>query len=399
MRFWMAVVLFLLLWSGLGGVAWGGAPLGEPGVVARAAVLADARTGQVLWAKNPDSRLYPASTTKILTALVVVMRADLTERVCVAPEDTTAGGSAIWLQPGEVLSVEDLLYALLLNSANDAAAALARHVAGSTAAFARLLNDTALALGATNTHFINPSGLPDPNHYTTARDLVVMARAALAHPVLRSIVATRTHSIKRQDPEAVQHLVNHNKLLWRYPGTIGVKTGYTVEAGQCLVAAAQRGERTLIAVVLGSQGAAVWSDATALLDYGFTAFESRELVPAHLSVSRGPVRYGSRDLVAITAESFTYSFRVGEEPRLRQELRLDRYLKAPVAAGAKVGELVLFERDTELGRVDLVAADRVPRKAYTRWWFWVLVVTGVAAVRRLVRGQGVRYRYRPRYRW
>lgn len=399
MRFWIFLASFLYFWPGPGGVAWGATPAGEPEVVARAAVLADARTGQVLWARNPDLRMYPASTTKILTALVVVMRADLTERVRVVPEDTNAGGSAIWLQPGEVLSVEDLLYALLLNSANDAAEALARHVAGSDRDFARLLNDTALALGATNTHFTNPSGMPDPNHYTTARDLATIARAALAHPVLRRIVATRTYEIGRQDPEAVRYLVNHNKLLWRYPGAIGVKTGYTVEAGQCLVAAAQRGERTLIAVVLGSQGAAVWSDATVLLDYGFASFESRELVPAHLPVSRAPVRYGSRDLVAITADSFTYNFRAGEEPQVRQELRLDRHLKAPVAAGAKVGELVLFGRDTELGRVDLVAAQRVPRKAYTRWWFWVLLATGVVTVRRLVRRRGFRYRYRPRYRW
>ncbi|MBC7104895.1 MAG: D-alanyl-D-alanine carboxypeptidase, partial [Firmicutes bacterium] len=250
MRFLIPVFLLLCFLPGPGGRAWGAATPGEPEVTARAAVLADARTGQVLWARNPDLRAYPASTTKILTALVVVMRAGLGDEVRVAPEDTDAGGSAIWLRPGEVLSVEDLLYALLLNSANDAAEALARHVAGSDGDFARLLNDTALALGATNTHFTNPSGMPDSDHYTTARDLAIIARAALAHPVLRNIMATRTHQIRRQDPEAVNYLVNHNKLLWRYPGAIGMKTGYTAEAGQCLVAAAQRGERTLIAVVL-----------------------------------------------------------------------------------------------------------------------------------------------------
>lgn len=371
----------------------------EPEVVAQAAILMDAGTGQVLWAKNPDTRMYPASTTKILTALVVVMRADLKESVRILPEDTTVGGSAIWLQPGEVLTVEDLLYALLLNSANDAAAALARHVAGSTQAFAQLLNDTALALGAKGTHFTNPSGMPDPAHYTTARDLAVITCAALAHPVLRRIVSTRTHNITRQDPEGVRYLINHNKLLWRYPGAIGVKTGYTVEAGQCLVAAAQRGERTLIAVVQGSQGAAVWSDAVALLDYGFTGFETRELVPANVPVSRAFVRYGSRELVVATADSFRYNFRLGEEPLIRREVRLDKALRAPVARGDKVGEMVFYDHDDELGRVDLVAADTVPRKLYTHWWFWLVLGAGLGTLRRLISRKHARYRYRPRYRW
>jgi len=242
----------------------------ERDVVAKAAVLMEMRTGKILWAKNKDLPRPPASTAKILTALVTLDRVRLNEIVTVSITATANKSSAVALKDGERLTVQDLLYALLLQSSNDAALALASHIGGSTPKFVQLMNQTASSLGAFHSHFLNPIGLPQRGQVTTARDLAMITKAALANPEFRKIVATKSYPWKNSKWEGV--LENSNDLLKSYDGAIGVKTGSTREAGYCLVAAAQRDEKTLIAVILGSQEKHVWRDAKNLLDYGFKTF-------------------------------------------------------------------------------------------------------------------------------
>jgi serine-type D-Ala-D-Ala carboxypeptidase (penicillin-binding protein 5/6) len=245
----------------------------ELDIVAKAAVLMEMRTGKILWAKNRDLPRPPASTAKILTASVVLDRVALKEIVTVPTTKTTTSKSpGVSFQGGERLSVQDLLYALLLQSSNDAALALASHVGGSTPKFVQLMNQKARSIGALHSHSHNPTGLPQRGQVTTARDLALITKTALANPDFRRIVASKSYPWKSLKWEGV--LENSNELLKSYDGAIGVKTGNTREAGYCLVAAAQRGDKTLIAVILGSQEKHVWQDAKHLLDYGFKIFDS-----------------------------------------------------------------------------------------------------------------------------
>jgi serine-type D-Ala-D-Ala carboxypeptidase (penicillin-binding protein 5/6) len=240
-------------------------------IVAKAAVLMEMRTGNILWAKNRDLPRPPASTAKILTASVTLDRMTLKEIVTVPiTTSTTNKSSAVSLQGAERLSVQDLLYALLLQSSNDAALALASNVGGSTPKFVQLMNQKARSVGALRSQFHNPTGLPQRGQVTTASDLALITKTALANAEFSRIVATKSYPWKSLKWEGV--LENSNELLKSYDGAIGVKTGNTREAGYCLVAAARRGDKTLIAVILGSQEKHVWQDAKHLLDYGFKNF-------------------------------------------------------------------------------------------------------------------------------
>jgi len=386
----LAVFFAVLLWQDLTPVSAAAAL--EPQVLAEAAILVEADTGQVLYAKNPDARMYPASTTKILTALIVLERCDLDEKVRVPSGFTGVDGTAIYLREGEVLTVRDLLYALLVHSANDVAVALAEHVAGSVPAFTGLMNEKAASVGARHSHFVNPHGLPDENHYTTARDLALIARAAMRHPTFRKIVATKNYILpEREDPEALRHLWNTNKLLWRYEGANGIKTGYTAQAQQCLVASAQHEGRELIAVLLGSMGNNVWMEAATLLDYGFNGFVRSEVVGRGRSVASVKVAYGTRDVTLVTAAPFSWSFPAGEpSPAVRWDVRVPRPLVAPVQKGQEVGSLLLYSGERRLGAVPLVVAEDVPRALWASWWFW----TGIGGSGLLF----VRYRYYRRRR-
>jgi D-alanyl-D-alanine carboxypeptidase (penicillin-binding protein 5/6) len=247
---------------------WASAAQGaEIKIAGQAAVLMEMRAGKILWQRNQDRPLAPASTTKILTALVVLERTKLNDFITVPREATLAAGGTVRLQTGERLSVEKLLHGMLLGSANDAAVALAIHTGGSVAKFVGMMNDKARQLGARRSRFHNPTGLPQKGHSTTARELAIITRAALANERFRGIVASKTQAWKSASWEG--ELKNSNLLLASYPGAIGVKTGQTREAGFCLVAAAARGVETFIAVILKSTEKSGWEDAKKLLDYGF----------------------------------------------------------------------------------------------------------------------------------
>ena len=236
-------------------------------LAAQSAALVDSYSGEFLYTKNPDAKEYPASSTKILTALIVIEAGNLDQIVTVAPEDTKVEPSSLDLKPGQQFTRRQLLFGMLLKSANDVAMCLARDNAGSVPEFAEKMNLRAAELGATSSHFVNPHGLHDPNHYTTAHDLVLIARAAMQQPLFRQIVSTIYYTWRTPTGQ-VEELRNHNRLLRHFAGCNGLKTGYTRPAQQVLVSSALRGGHEVISVVLHTDKPGIWVDSKTLLTYG-----------------------------------------------------------------------------------------------------------------------------------
>jgi len=361
------------------------APSTEPPTVrAGSALLIDLDTGQVLYSLNPAERRPIASLTKIMTAYLVMRRTRPTDVVTVSPNAAHGSrvGSSLGLAAGERIPVHELLYALLLGSANDAAVALAEHVAGSVDRFVEMMNRTARELGLSRTRFASPSGLDDRG-YSTARDLARLTRAAYRLPGFAGIVATRFHPIPppEGEPRAVQ---NRNALLWLYPGAVGVKTGFTTAAGFCLVAAADRGDERLLAVVLGEPGEP-FSDAAALLDHGFAAFERRTVVRAGEPL--GTVGVDGRD-VPVAAGGNLEALVPVDEP-VERSIEVDPAVRFPPPLAGSIGEVVVSVPGRTIGAVPLVVADvpgPPPLAEPGPWWrraAAAVVEAGAALVRAL----------------
>ncbi|MDG4596912.1 MAG: D-alanyl-D-alanine carboxypeptidase [Candidatus Contendobacter sp.] len=261
----------------LGQEGWGNSS--QPEVAALSAVLMNPATGEVLFAKEPHLRLPPASTTKVLTALVALERLDPNARVVVSPQAASAPPSRVGLRAGEAALIQDLLYGLMLKSGNDAAETLAEAAGGSVFGFAELMNAKAWQIGARNSHFMNPHGLPNDDHYATAYDLALIFRQAMNHPMFADIVRTRNAALRIESSQGpygdwrMVPVVNHNRLLGSYEGTLGGKTGFTLKARRCFVGEVDRGGVRLIVAILNSPTpGALWRDARTLLNYGFAHY-------------------------------------------------------------------------------------------------------------------------------
>jgi D-alanyl-D-alanine carboxypeptidase (penicillin-binding protein 5/6) len=249
----------------------------DTGTGAKAAVVMDVETGRVLFSKNPYEKLPMASTTKIMTTLVAVESGKLNETVKVSNRAAFTEGSSIYLKPGEALTVEELLYAIMLRSGNDASMAVAEHIGGSVEGFVEMMNQKAKEIGALNTHFANPHGLDNPQHYTTAYDLALIASHALRNSKFAEIVKTKNKTIS--GPPHVnwdRAMQNKNKMLWQYEGGDGVKTGFTNRAGRCLVSSATHEGWQLCSVVLNC--GPMWEESTHLLNYGFGNYSKQKVV-------------------------------------------------------------------------------------------------------------------------
>jgi D-alanyl-D-alanine carboxypeptidase (penicillin-binding protein 5/6) len=332
-----------------------------PAVDAAAAVLMDAETGTVLCGNQMHDSRPVASTTKIMTALLALENCDLDDSVIVGPAALEVTGSALYLQPGDVMQTDDLLTALLLKSANDAAVVLAEHISGSVTSFANRMNERARELGATDTHFVNPHGLHHRDHYSSAYDLALITREALKHPRFAELVATRRAKILLpSDPSGARTLRNHNKLLQRAAFVDGVKTGYVKESGHCLVASATEDGRQLIAVVLDSPD--TYAESLRLLKYGLASFHRQVFAQPGDALGRAPVRDGVKPtvpaicqdaLVAVTGSDLPH------EPKL--EVTLLGPLPAPIAQGDIVGQVRLVAGSNILAEAPLLAGEAVPR--------------------------------------
>ncbi|MBE6558591.1 MAG: D-alanyl-D-alanine carboxypeptidase [Ruminococcaceae bacterium] len=344
-------------------------PVALKGTSAQSAILINADTGEVLFRQNESARLPMASTTKIMTALIAVESLPVDTRVSVPPQAVGVEGSSIYLTEGEVLTLEDLLYALMLESANDAAVAIAMTVSGSIDDFAERMNRKAAELGLINTHFVNPHGLDDPAHYTTAHELAIITQAALKHDVLKTIMSTVRKTIPHNGEAGIRLLLNHNKLLRSYGGAMGVKTGFTKKSGRCLVSAACREGLTLIAVTLNAPND--WKDHTSMLDYGFSLYETIELCPVSAYEAPLWVVGGTSEYVMVkNTESLNLSL-----PKNRGTIRcyveLPRFIFAPVAQGQELGRLVFYEEIQGdemklLGELSLYAQYRIEAIEYSK---------------------------------
>lgn len=313
---------------------------------AASAILVDGDTGRVLFEKDPHEKRSIASITKLMTALVVVEAVpDLSQRVTIRAEWTGAEGSSMYLRAGETLTVETLLYGLLLASGNDAAVALAGLCAGDVERFVDWMNLRAETLGMENTRFANPNGLDDEDHYSTAYDMALLARECLSHPRLREIMGTRSVTVEGRS------FTNHNKLLWRYEGCVGMKTGYTHRAGRTLVSAAEREGQTLICVTLSDSKD--WEDHAALLDYGFETYPRHILARAGKRFRTLPVCGSLVRRVAVETSHDVFYPLTGEE-RVRAVLELPGTAEAPIEAGTVAGSLSFWVGEEEVGRTYLL---------------------------------------------
>lgn len=309
-----------------------------PAVSAKSAILIDADSGTVIGAKDPDVKMSMASTTKIMTALVAIESSDISKKVSVSPCAVGVEGSSIYLYEGERLTLEELLYAMLLESANDAAAAIAIAVGGSIEGFAALMNEKAEQMGLEDTHFTNPHGLDDEEHYTTARELAIIAAEAMKNETFRRIVSTYKKTIPLNETEGVRLLINHNKLLKSYEGAVGIKTGYTKKSGRCLVSSAERDGVRLICVTLSAPDD--WQDHKALLDYGFSAYESRLLCEEGDFKYTLPIIGGDKEYVTLTNKDELRVTLPKDAPEVKATVELFPFEYAPIAEGEVVGKVV-----------------------------------------------------------
>lgn len=335
----------------------GEAVISPSALSAQAAILTDGNAAP-LFEKNADRRMGPASTTKLMTALVVAESCAKDTEVRIPDEAVGIEGSSIYLQKGEILTVEHLLYALLLASANDAATALAVFCAGNVDAFCEKMNEKAISLGLADTHFCNPHGLADDNHYTTARDLAVIATAVLRHPLLREIVSTYKKAIPLCGTEGTRVLVNHNKMLRLYDGAIGCKTGFTKKTGRTLVSAAERDGLLLIAVTLDAPND--WNDHTQLLDYGFANYRSVTVFDVTEPVGALPVCGGTEDSIALVPlQTLSLTLKNGISVSRCTVEATGHFLYAPVKIDTPVARAIC-RVGNETYEVALVASHDVP---------------------------------------
>ncbi len=331
--------------------------LAPPSVSAASAILIEAGSGRVLFEKDADIRRGMASTTKIMTALIALEDPDPTQLVRVSPEAVGIEGSSLYLRVGDAITLKDLVTALMLESANDAAAAIAIHIAGSVEAFAARMNDKAASLGLENTHFDNPHGLDGPDHATTARDLAKLAAHAMKNEAFRTIVSTYRATVTVNG--SARTLINHNRLLKLYDGAIGVKTGYTKKCGRCLVSAASRDGVELIAVTLNAPDD--WRDHAAMLDFGFESVEAVTLaLPGELAQIRPCIGCETGELFITNPEGLTVCLDRGEHAITRRVF-INRYLWAPIRAGEVLGRVEFYDHGRFIGSLALTAGEDAPR--------------------------------------
>lgn len=356
-------------------------PAGAVSTSAASVILMDADSGRVLYERNADEVRLIASITKLMTALVAVERlTDLSQEVEVQAEWVQTEGSSIYLKAGERVTVETLLYGMLLESGNDAARSVACLCAGDEDAFAGLMNEKAAELGMENSSFANASGLNADNHYSTARDMAKLAAACLEQETVAEICATQRITLGERT------FTNHNRLLTMYDGCVGMKTGYTQRAGRTLVSAARRDGQTLVVVTLNDPDD--WKDHMALFDHGFEGYPAKELCKAGEVVGSAPVSGSFVRFVDVCAgEDFSYPMAADESARVEVE-RCD-FVEAPVEAGQRAGRLIYFLNGEEIGSVELQYASQVHRDIFPESTLLQRILSAIFGRTVTVSGQGV----------
>ena len=354
-----------------------------PEVTAPSAILIDAKTGKVLYEKNADEKRYPASTTKVMTGLLAVENGNMDDIITIGknPPLVERGSSQIYLITDEKLTMEQLLYSMMLESANDAAVAIAEHISGSVEEFSKLMNNKAKELDATNTNFVNPNGLHDDNHYTTAKDLAMIAKHAMTLDKFRDIVKEVKYTVpKTNKQEERNYITNTNKLIWktydkfRYEYATGIKTGYTVKSKQCLVGGAKKGDLELISVVMGAEGQNIYTDTVALFEYGFASFQNVEILKKNQIVTTVSIKEGKEKINLLAAEDFSLVLSQDERDKVKTEIKTNKTIKEPIEKGEILGEMLVYADEKEVKRINLLSSVEIsaPQKLNSYWWLWIV---------------------------
>ena len=345
----------------------------EPDISAEAAILIEIDSREILYEKNANAPMYPASTTKIMTALLALEHLNLEDKITVPEDMGPADGSAMYLLPGEVFTVRELLDGLLVKSANDAAVLLARTISGDIQSFATLMNQRAKDIGCTNTSFANPNGLHDPSHTISAHDMALIAREAMKNATFRELVSQVNVTLDEtpQTPEK-RYFRNTNRFLWstskiiynneyipiKYEVVDGIKTGYTGEAGNCLVSSGKKNNIRVISVVFKASGYDVYRDSRLLLDYGFDNFEKKTLIKKDTVLGSQPINYSSQGSLEYgTKEDFVVPYLKSSLPVYNTKIMLND-LKLPISKGDIVGKLVI-SNDKSTNELTLFALNNV----------------------------------------
>jgi len=346
------------------------------GIKAKSAILMEAKTGEILYEQNSNEITAPASITKIMSLLLIMEAIDakkLTEEEVVTASEYAAsmGGSQIWLEPEESMTVHDLLKATVVASANDATVALAEHIAGSEENFVVLMNKRAKELGMNNTAFVNCTGLDTEGHYTCAYDVALMSRELIKHPIIKNYTTIWMDTIRNGESE----LVNTNKLIRFYDGATGLKTGTTSKAGSCLSATAQKNETELIAVIMGGENSKErFSGAKKMLDFGFSNFTYKELTPEIEKNFSIPVADGTQKTIGgESRENLNVLLKKGEDNNITQKIVAEDSVKAPIKKGDKIGEVDFFVGDEQIGSIDIVAKNDIDKINIKTVFLWLLI--------------------------
>ena len=340
-------------------------PVKTCAISAQSAIVMDGTTGQILYEKDADERSLIASTTKIMTALVVCEQCNVLDRVRIPKEAVGVEGSSMYLQEGEILTVQELLYGLMLSSGNDAAVALAIYCGGTVEGFAEMMNDKARVLGLQDTHFVNPHGLDAPDHHSTARDLAILGRYAMENPIFAQTVSTKNVRVGQRC------LNNHNKLLWQVEGADGIKTGYTKAAGRILVSSATRDGRRVVTVTINDPND--WQDHAQLINDAFADYSIRKVVSAGDVLGTIEVIGGVKKKVRLVAtEDFSYAMRPGETCEFL--IPGTGFVYAPVAADGNAGFVYVTIGGKAVGKVPVAYAvtieqEEMPRKSFLKRLF------------------------------
>ncbi len=333
------------------------------GVKTSACSLVEVESQRVLYSENGDKQLPMASTTKIMTALVAIEKGNLTDTVTITRESAGTEGSSIYLEVGETLTLEELLYGLMLHSGNDAAVAIAIHVGGSVPGFCEMMNQKARELGANGTNFVNPNGLPASGHYTTANDLAKIAAAAMRNEQFKKIVGTASITIPHDGRDWDRALSNKNRLLYSYEGANGIKTGYTKAAGRCLVGSAEQNGMQLVSVVLNCSD--MYNDTAAILDYGFGNFSRHTLVAKNAVLGEVNVKNGIEEALEARAKGdIVLTLTEEEAQRASVVAKLLAEVEAPVEVGDYLGTAEVWLDGVMIASEELAATVAVKEKTF-----------------------------------
>ncbi|MBQ2904437.1 MAG: D-alanyl-D-alanine carboxypeptidase [Clostridia bacterium] len=323
------------------------------GVSAEAAVLMCANSGEILFSRNADKKLSMASTTKIMTSLIALESAMPDKDIIVTKEMVSVEGTSMGLMPGDSVSMEELIYGMLLQSGNDAANTVAHVIGGGQEGFAKLMNERATQIGMKNTNFVTASGLDDENHYSTAYDMALLACECIKNPEFLEICSQKKAKLTYGNPPYARTLTNHNKLLWKYSDTIGIKTGFTKKSGRCLVSAAKRNGVTLVAVTLNAPDD--WNDHISMFEYGFSKCKGI-FVSCNLSVASLKVAGGLKPYAPVRL-AYLPEWISGKKCSCRIEIKPFEY--APVPEGTVVGTAIFFSEKGVVDEVPLLASESV----------------------------------------